>query len=102
VVAALGRGHVGVLAQLDVALGAEDEQPPVAPGVEPVRREPVDAHVTCAAVAGHDHVAEVFELRVVRVIDVAGLRGDHVRRRAVGVVEELLAWCEPMSQRMPP
>ena len=36
---------IGVFAQFDLALGALNEKPPVAPGRQPVRRKPVDANV---------------------------------------------------------
>jgi hypothetical protein len=83
-VAAGTAGDVDVLPQLDVALGAEDRQPPVAPGREAVGREPVQADVARAAVAAEHHVAEVLELRLVLVGDVGDLRRHDVGlRRAV-------------------
>ncbi len=83
-------GDVDVLADLDEAVGAEDRQPAVAPGREAVGREPVDAHVSGAAIAAQHHVAEVLEPRVLRVIEVPDLRGHDVGARRAGEEEELI------------
>ncbi len=91
VVAAGPAGDVDVLAQLDVALGAEDRQPPVAPHAQALRREPVDADVAGAAVAAQQHFAEVFELRRVRVGVVGDVRGHDLGARRAGEVQELVA-----------
>jgi hypothetical protein len=79
VLAAGAAGDVGVLAHLDVPVGAEDGEARVAPGVEAVGREPVDADVAGAAVAAHERVAEVVEVAVVGVAHVAHLRRHDLR-----------------------
>ncbi len=63
---ALGIGrHVDVLAQLQIAFSALDEGAAVAPGAQPVGREPVDAEVSRGPVV-HDEgsVAEVLEVGI--------------------------------------
>ena len=71
-------------------VGAEDGEPSVAPGAEPVGREPVDADVAGAAVAAQHHVAEVLEPGVLRVVDVAHLRGHDLGSGRAGEEEELV------------
>ena len=69
--AAVGCGDVDVFAQLDVALGAEDEQASVAPRSKASRSEPIDAEVAGRAVVG-DEVAfpEILQLRLLWVRDI--------------------------------
>jgi hypothetical protein len=63
VVAGLVAADVDVLAQLDVALGAEDDRAAVAPGAEAGGREPVDADVVRGAVVAEERgLAEILEL----------------------------------------
>ena len=69
----LGTGaarDVHVLADLDRSLRAQDHEPPVAPGGEPVGREPVDPDIAASAVAFEDGFAEVLELGVLRMSQV--------------------------------
>ena len=72
-------GDVDVLAHLDGALGADDHTAAVAPGVEPVRGEPVDPEVADARIRFEHHLAQVLEPGIVGVGDVAGARGDDPR-----------------------
>ena len=81
---------VDVLPQFDVALGAENRQPSIAPCRQAVGGEPVQPDVTGAAVAAEHHVAEVLELGLVLVRHVAGLRRDDVGLRRARVEEELI------------
>src|SRR5258708_1004585 len=67
IVALLADGDVGVLAHFDVALGAEDEEPSIAPGAEAVGSEPVEPDVADAAIAAKHHVAEVLEFGMLRI-----------------------------------
>ena len=69
--AAVGCGDVDVFAQLDVALGAEDEQASVAPRSKASRREPIHAEVAGRAIVG-DEVAfpEILQLRILWVRDI--------------------------------
>ena len=94
-VPARASGDVGVLPQFDVALGAENEKPPIAPCAQPIGSKPVDANVAEAAVAVQHHVAEILELRVVRVIHVRHLRRNHLGRGGSGVVNELVGLVRP-------
>src|SRR5690606_33318398 len=61
-----------------------------APSAQSVRREPIDPYIARPAVAGDDHVAEIFELRILRMRQVTRLRRDDLRLRAVRVVEKLI------------
>ena len=90
VVALLADGDVGVLPHLDVAIGAEDEEASVAPGAEAVRREPVEPDIAEAAIAAQHHVAEVLEVRMLRMTHVGDLRLGDLGLGRAGVVEELI------------
>jgi hypothetical protein len=84
VVAAIVARDVDVFAQLDVAVGAEDEGAAVAPGGETVGREPVDAQVAGrAAVADEGRLPEILEFGPVgvRVVGDGGARSDDCRCR---------------------
>src|SRR4051794_34792368 len=94
-VAAGTAADVDILSQLDVALGAEDRQPSVAPRRQAVGSEPVQPDVARAAVAAEHHVAEVLELGPVLVRHVAGLRRDDVGLRRARVEEELIDLVRP-------
>ena len=89
---AFGRdADVQVLAQLDVAVGAENEGAAVSPVRQPVRGEPVDPEVARSAViAGQRHVAKVVELGVIGVVVVGNLAADNFCVLRSGVVENLL------------
>ena len=63
VIGAVAPGDVDVLAELDVALGAEDRAAAVAPGRKAVRGVPVDPDVAARALAAQQDLAEVLELR---------------------------------------
>ncbi len=89
-VAAVATRDVDVLAQLDVALGAEDHQPAVAPGRQPGRGVPVDPDVALGVVAAEQQVAEVLQTGLVRVGEVPDRAGDHLGRPGAGEPEELV------------
>ena len=89
-VAARPASDVDVLAQLDVALRAEDGQPPVTPGAEAIRGEPVHANVAGAAVAAQHHVAEILQARVLGMGEVRHLRRDDLGRGGAGEEQELV------------
>ena len=56
-------GDVGILTQLDVTVGTEDEGAPVTPGGEAVGGKPVDAKVVGGAVVRYEGgLAKVFQL----------------------------------------
>src|SRR2546423_1005156 len=57
VVAAWAGRQINVLADLDETVCPEDRQPPVAPAVESIGGEPIDADISSAAVAMQQHVA---------------------------------------------
>src|SRR5262249_34126173 len=67
VVAAGGTVEVDVLAQLHVTGVAENRQPPVAPRRQAVGREPVHTRVTGDVAGAQQHLAEILQLRGLRV-----------------------------------
>ena len=90
VVGRVRSADVGVLAKLDVARGPLDEEPPVAPGGQPVGREPVDADVAVRPVGPQHHLAEVLEAGTVGHRGVLGQRMDDLGGLGPGEVEELV------------
>src|SRR5580698_656287 len=83
-------GDVGVLAHLNVPLRAENEEPSIAPGSQPIRSEPVQPDIAEALVAAQHHVAEVLEARMLRMRDVRDLRLYNFGLRRSCVVEKLV------------
>ena len=76
-IAARPAGDVDVFPELDRPFGAEDEQPPVAPGRQAVLREPVDADDSRWRASERSRiVAEILEFRLVRMIEVGDVAGD--------------------------
>ena len=67
-------GQIRVFPEFDKTLGTENGQASVTPGVQSVRCEPVYPKIACTAIAPHHHVSEVFELRVLRIMNVPYLR----------------------------
>jgi xylonate dehydratase len=90
VVSRCAPSQIDVLANLDVALSAEDGETGVAPRRETGWREPVDAEVSRSAVALHHRVAEIFELSVFGVLEVADLRGNDFRAGRLREEQELV------------
>ncbi len=90
VIAAGPPGNVNVLADLDVAFGAKNRQSHVTPGSQSVGSEPVDADVAGPAIAAQHYVAEIVEPRVLRVVNVTDLRGNHVSLSRAGEEQELV------------
>src|SRR5262249_3820455 len=72
VVGARTAGNVDVLAQLDIAVGPEHGEPPIAPGRQSVGRVPVEAGTAAALVVSPQHLAETREA-------VAPRDGEHAR-----------------------
>src|SRR5258708_12285484 len=66
---------VDVLAHLNRAFGADDHQPPVAPGREPIGGEPVDAYISRGAGRVEQYVAEILQLGMGRICAVGHGRG---------------------------
>src|SRR5699024_3715683 len=89
--AAVVGGDVHVLAQLDVALGAEDEGAAVAPGAQTLRSEPVHAHEARRPGGERDvRVAVVVELGMLGVAEVADRAGEDLAVLGAGEGEHLL------------
>ena len=69
----VGGGDVGVFAQFDVTLRAEDYEAAVAPGAESGRGEPIHAEVTRRTVVGEEVAfAEILEVRMRGIGDISG------------------------------
>src|SRR6266567_5174646 len=81
---------VEIFAQLDISVGAEDREAPVAPARQPVGREPVDPHVTAGALAAQQDLAEIFEVGKVRSAELADRAGDDLGVLGTRVEHELL------------
>ena len=90
VVTARAAGDVDVLAELDVALGAEDDQPSVAPGGQPLRGVPVDADVAVGVVAAQRRLAEVLHGRRLGMGVVGHRAGHHLGGLGAGEPQELV------------
>src|SRR5262245_15295023 len=90
VVSARTPGDIHVLPELDVALGAEDDEAAISPRAEPVRGVPVHPDVARPAVAAQHDLAEVLELRPVRELPVGDLGGYHFRLGGAREEEELI------------
>src|SRR5260370_37424626 len=88
IVALLADGDIGVLAHLDVAFGAEDEESSVAPRTQAVGGEPVQPDVAHAAIAAQHPLAEVLEFGPLRMVHVGDLRLGNLGLRGAGVVDE--------------
>ncbi len=103
VVAGCVPSDIEVLSELDRALGADDKRPAVAPAAQAVRREPIDPHIAQRPRGGREAgLAEVLQLRLVRVVEVADCR---VRHRGVlrsAVREELLVLVAAEVAQDPP
>src|SRR5262245_62138264 len=82
--------EIGVLADFDEPFSPQNRQPPIAPGVQTVGREPVHSDIAGAAVAAQHHVAEILEFGMLRVIHVADLRRDHFGLRGIREEEKLI------------
>ncbi len=89
-VAARLAGRVDIFSQLDIALGAEDGQPPVAPGRQPVRSEPVDPDVAGGVGAAQQRLAEILQLRRARIAAVGHRGRDDLDIERAGEEQELL------------
>jgi hypothetical protein len=67
-------GHVCIFANLDVAIGTENEQAPVSPGTKSIGSKPIQADITKAAISAQHHVAEILEPGMIRMSHVGDLR----------------------------
>src|SRR5690606_15934906 len=91
VVAGLLPADIDILAQLDVALGAENRHAAVAPGAQPGRRQPVHADVVAGAVVADEvGLAEILQLGVFRAVEVGRGGIGHGRVGRAGEGQELL------------
>src|SRR5215469_7298511 len=74
VVALVLHGHIGVLANLDISVSAQDEEAAVAPRPQPIGREPIQTNVAKTTISAQNHVAEILKTRIIRVPDIGDLR----------------------------
>ena len=82
--------NINVLAQLDVTIRSQDEEPPIAPHAQSIRRKPIHANVARSAVTMHHHVAEILKFRVRWMIHIRDLCCRHLSLGRAGVVNELV------------
>ena len=95
-VRAVGGGNVGVFAQFDVTLRAEDHKAAVAPSAKSGRGEPIHAEVTRRAVVGEEvALTEVFEFGVLGIGDITSRRVNDFGVFSTSKKEELLALMAP-------
>jgi len=95
-VRAVGGGDVGVFAQFDVTLRAEDHETTVAPGAESCGGEPIHAEVTRRAVVGEEVAfAEILEFRMRGIGDIAGSGVNDFGVFSTSKKEELFALMAP-------
>src|SRR4051794_19023485 len=83
-------GNIHVLPDFNITLCSQDGQASVAPGVEAVRREPIDPDIPGAAVASQHDVAKIFYTRIVWMVDISYLRCHYFRFCCVCEVKELV------------
>ena len=83
-------GDVGVFADLDVSIGAQNEEPAIAPCSQAVGRKPVEPHIAESAVAAQHHVAEILKSRTVRMAHIGDLRLRHFGLLRSRVEEKLV------------
>ena len=95
-VRAVGGGDVGVFAQFDVTLRAEDHEAAVAPGAESGGGEPIHAEVTRRAVVGKEVAfAEILEVRMRGIGDISGGSVNDFGVFSTSKKEELFALMAP-------
>src|SRR6476620_12051744 len=82
---------INVLTNLDVTIGAQNCQPPISPRGQAIGSEPVIANVSRATVATQDHISEVFEIGMLRIMHITGLRCHDVRLCRAGEKQELIS-----------
>ena len=93
---AVGGGDVGVFAQFDVALRAEDQEAAVAPGAESGGSEPIHAEVTRRTVVGEEVAfTEILEFRMRGIGDIAGSGVNDFGVFSTSKKEELFALMAP-------
>ena len=77
------------------SLGAEDDQPAVAPAGQAIGRVPVTAHVPAhlgavGGAAAHHEVVEILEGRILRIVVVGDLRHHDAGGGRAGEAQELV------------
>src|SRR5260221_13459779 len=86
----LAPGYIGILSQFDIAFSAQNEQPNIAPGIQAIRREPIDADITQAAVAAYHNIGKVLQFGALRMLEVSHLRTDNLRFSRPGKKQKLI------------
>jgi hypothetical protein len=84
-------GNIDIFAQFDGAFGADDEQPPVAPGRQAIGREPVNADVAARGFRAQQHLAEILQSRRLRIGAIGDRRRHHLGVVGSGEKQKLLA-----------
>ena len=81
---------VDVFADLDRALGAQHDQPSVAPGRQAVRGEPVHPHIAPGTLAAQHDLTKIFEAGRRQFGETAGRAADHLGVFRPGENQELV------------
>ncbi|HEY6488281.1 MAG: hypothetical protein WCC26_02500 [Terracidiphilus sp.] len=66
---------------LDIAIGAENDEALITPGAEPVGREPIEPHIAQAVIAAQRHVTEILKARMLGMPLVRNVRLDDLSLR---------------------
>lgn len=66
--------NVHVLPNFKITVSAQHKQPPVPPGSQAIRRKLVNADVARSMIASQHHITEIFQARILRMVQVADLR----------------------------
>src|SRR5271168_4211324 len=90
VIAAGLSSDIDILTQLNVSACSKNEEPPITPGAETIRSEPIHPDISSTTVAMHHHVAKVLKLRVIWMVHIGDLRRGHLSSSRVGVVNKLV------------
>ena len=72
--------HINIFAQFNIALRAQNCQPPVAPIGQSIRREPIHTNITRAPVTAQIDLAKILHLRITGVCVIGGERMGHFGR----------------------
>ena len=83
-------GNVDILAQLDIAFGAQDGQAPVAPGGQAFRGEPVDADIARSVGRAHMRIAHILQARLFGMAAIGDAGRYDLGVHRIGEEQELL------------
>jgi hypothetical protein len=83
--------NVDIFSQLDISVGAQDKGAAVAPHPQAIGGEPIDPKIVGCTIIGHQGgIAEVFQFRVLFVIEIGHLAVEYPGIFSSGKVQKLL------------